>query len=110
MLYFPAVLSRFMVTRHPTSAHRPHCPWQNGRIERFFGTFKEKIQQVALPNSDTIDLALLQFRIWYNHVQPHQHLYGRTPAEMWRGKPAATGRGEYFSTWDGVLTGFYFPS
>lgn len=33
----------------------PHRPWQNGRVERFVGTRQ-------------------------NHVRPHQHLGGRTPA------------------------------
>jgi transposase InsO family protein len=23
----------------------PHCPWQNGRVEQFFGTLKEKLDQ-----------------------------------------------------------------
>jgi transposase InsO family protein len=27
-----------------------HCPWQNGRIERFFGTFKSVIRQVCVEN------------------------------------------------------------
>ena len=24
----------------------PHCPWQNGRIERFFGTLKPHLRQL----------------------------------------------------------------
>ena len=88
----------------------PHCPWMNGRVERFFGTLKERTQQVVFANPAAMDLGLAQFRVWYNHVRPHQHLQDRTPAEVWAGKPITHGRGEYFSAWDGVLTGFYFPS
>lgn len=25
------------------------------------------------------------FRLWYDHVRPHQHLQGLTPAEVWDG-------------------------
>ena len=27
------------------------CPWQNGRVERFIGTFKNKIRQVVIKNA-----------------------------------------------------------
>ena len=59
------------------------CPWMNGRIERFFGTFKAAIRTIAV---DGPDLAhrLIEFRCFYNHVRSHQHLRGRTPAEAWR--------------------------
>jgi len=51
------------------------------------------------------------FRIWYNHIRPHQHLDGLTPAMAWNGKPANPRRRPlYFSEWKGVLTGFYVPS
>jgi len=55
-------------------------------------------------------LALGDFRAWYNHVRPHQHLGGRTPAEAWAGiDPYATAPNavSYFSAWDGMLTGYY---
>jgi putative transposase len=29
----------------------PYCPWQNGRIERFFGTFKAFIRQITIETS-----------------------------------------------------------
>jgi hypothetical protein len=28
---------------------------------------------------------LQEIRIWYNHERPHDHLQGRTPAEVWAG-------------------------
>lgn len=86
------------------------CPWQNGRIERFFGTLKEKLDQWQVNNSVQLGGALVQFRFWYNHVRPHQNIDGRTPAEVWREADifTVTPKQEYwFDAWDGLLTGFY---
>lgn len=86
------------------------CPWQNGKIERFFGTLKEKLDQWQVNGSEQLSGALVQFRFWYNHVRPHQNLYGRTPAEVWRGTDifAEGPKQEYwFEAWDGLLTGIY---
>lgn len=66
-------------------------PWQNGRVERFFGTLKAKLNLWGVDSGEQLDLALGDFRDWYNHVRPHQHLGGRTPAEAWlRIDPYAT--------------------
>jgi len=62
-----------------------HCPWQNGRVERFFRTLKEKLDRWAVDGTEQLELALGDFRTWYNHVRPHQHLGGATPAEAWVG-------------------------
>ena len=88
----------------------PHCPWQNGRVERFFGTLKEKLDQLAVDSFEALSRALAEFRFYYNHVRPHQNLGGRTPAEAWAGiNPfAARIRKEYwFEAWDGLLKGYY---
>ncbi|MEO8197861.1 MAG: integrase core domain-containing protein [Thermoanaerobaculia bacterium] len=97
--------------RHQRTA--PHCPWQNGRIERLFLTFKQKLldwfEEAGVP--DDLDEDLATVRAWYNHLRPHQHLGGLTPAAAWTGKKAS-GRGEprYLSAWNGRLTGFLFPT
>jgi transposase InsO family protein len=88
-----------------------HCPWQNGRVERFFGTLKERLDRWQVNSVDQLALALGDFRAWYNHVRPHQHLGGRTPAEAWAGidpYAAAPKSASYFSAWDGMLTGIRF--
>jgi hypothetical protein len=57
---------------------------------------------------EELNAALGDFRAWYNHVRPHQHLGGRTPAEAWAGFDpyvAAPCEVRYFSVWDGLLTG-----
>lgn len=64
--------------------HRPTelgCPWQNGRVERLFGTLKAKLRAAEVTCGEQLVLALHQFRFWYNHVRPHQNLGALTPAE-----------------------------
>jgi len=93
--------------RHQTT--EPHCPWQNGRIERFFGTLKAKLDRWAVADRVALNASLSVFRIWYNHVRPHQHLQGCTPIEAWnrcdiRRRPI---RRTWFEAWDGLLQGEY---
>lgn len=86
------------------------CPWQNGRIERFFGTLKEKLNHWEIDNHKQLNGALSQFRIWYNHIRPHQYLDGRTPSESWQGNDVYTQqiKKEYwFEAWDRLLVGYY---
>jgi putative transposase len=87
-----------------------HCPWMNGRIERLFGTLKGKLDRWTVESFEELTLALGDFRAWYNHARPHQHLAGCTPFEAWSGidpyaSPLVAVR--YFSAWDGVLTGYW---
>lgn len=87
-----------------------HCPWQNGRVERFFGTLKEKLDQLAVTSFDALNSALGEYRFFYNHVRSHQNLGGATPAEAWAGvNPHFTRfKQEYwFEAWDGLLAGYY---
>lgn len=88
----------------------PGCPWQNGRIERLFGTLKGKLDSLEVAALDALDTALGEFRFWYNQVRPHQHLGGATPAEAWAGVNPFTAKikSEYwFEAWDGLLHGYY---
>jgi putative transposase len=87
-----------------------HCPWQNGRVERFFGTLKSSLDQLAVTSFDALNSALGEFRFFYNHVRSHQNLAGATPAEAWAGvNPHITRvKQEYwFEAWDGLLAGYY---
>jgi len=88
---------------------QPHCPWQNGRIERLFGTLKRHIDCVTIEGRDALDSKLIAFRAWYNHVRPHQHLGGHTPAEVWDGRRKSIKSPHWFSAWEGRLTGWFFP-
>jgi len=87
----------------------PGCPWQNGRVERFFGALKEKLDRLAVDSLAALNTALVEFRFSYD-LRPHQNLNGLTPAEAWAGiDPYATqAKGEYwFEAWDGLLKGYY---
>lgn len=98
----------FMGIRHQSIDR--HCPWQNGRIERFFGTLKAKLDQWMVADRETLNASLAIFIGWHNHIRPHQHLQGRTPAEVWNGidvyrRPPK--RRLWFDAWDGLLQGEY---
>ena len=85
-----------------------HSPWQNGRIERFFGTFKKYSDKVIF-NTKKIQFALDEFQYWYNAIRPHRHLNGLTPDEKWeeinpyRKNPRQVKK---VSFWNGLLTGY----
>jgi transposase InsO family protein len=87
----------------------PGCPWQNGRIERLFGTLKDKLDQWTVAGNEQLNSDLHTFRHWYNHVRPHQNLEGRTPTEAWSGispfaKPPK--HEHWYEAWDGLLAGY----
>ena len=63
----------------------PGCPWQNGRVERLIGTIKRLLLRHPIEDAVSLDRALADTRRLYNHLRPHQHLQGRTPAEVWAG-------------------------
>ena len=86
-----------------------HCPWQNGRMERFFGTLKRTLDRIAIEDGDDLRVKLVEFRAWYNHARPHQHLDGHTPAEVWSGRPKSTKRPRFVSIWGGHISGWFFP-
>jgi transposase InsO family protein len=88
----------------------PGCPWMNGRIERLFGTLKQKLDQLEVDTRDALDYLLEDFCIWHNAVRPHQNLGGLTPNEAWHGKnpyASAPKSVHWFETWDGLLKGYY---
>ena len=87
------------------------CPWQNGRVERLFLTLKGRLlpwlaAQARLHTQVDLD----RVRWWYNHLRPHQHLGGATPAEAWDGlsRPSKA-EPIYVNEWGGLLAGFYRP-
>lgn len=90
-----------------------------GRIERLFGTLKQKLDQLTyspLPHAgeglgerEQLNRDLAIFKHWYNRIRPHQNLNGNTPAEAWNkinpyAKPPKTEC--WFQAWDGLLTGY----
>ncbi len=71
--------------RHVRAPVRKPC--FNGKVERFFRTFRLWLRTALLP----IGIAGMQRRLddfcnWYNHQRPHQALGGLTPGEAWAGE------------------------
>ena len=71
---------------------QPGCPWQNGRVERFVGTVKRALAMEPIADHVEFTTALDDIRCWYNHDRPHDHLQGRTPAEVWAGTDVFTAK------------------
>ncbi|WP_271465732.1 integrase core domain-containing protein [Acidovorax sp. NCPPB 4044] len=93
--------------RHQRSA--PGCPWQNGRIERFFGTLKPVLRSMHLTAGKLPEM-LGEFAGFYNDVRPHQNLGGLTPHEAWQGITwvdihRRQGQGEWVQACEGRLGG-----
>lgn len=95
-----------------------HSPWQNGRMERLFGTLKPVLRALHLNGQAQLQAALDVFRLFYNHARTHRNLDHQTPAHVWqsqtqrfkkpRPKPHNT-KPELVQAFDGLLTGVYVP-
>jgi putative transposase len=107
-------LLRLLNIRHQRS--NVGCPWQNGFIERLFGSLKQKLDQIYVQDFNQLNFVLHEFKNWYNQIRPHQGLDGRTPAEVraWLTGRITTEQFEEqltesvtpFVAWDGLLTGY----
>jgi len=85
------------------------CPWQNGRIERFFGTFKQSISQLTVSSQEQLNKLLPEYQFWYNHMRLHQNLGNKTPAEAWNKVVYQQTKKPYYTTvCEGALAGFYW--
>ena len=60
-------------------------------------------------NGEHLAIKLIEFKAFYNHARPHQHLGGHTPAQAWRGSSKGQGKGELTQLWKRTLCGYYFP-
>ena len=87
-------------------------PWQNGKIERLFGTMKQAFTDLVFPTSQSLEEGLKEFRFFYNHVRLHQHLGYNTPANVWDTKPMSTSKTHreiiYYEGLCGNVAGYYY--
>lgn len=100
---------RLLRIRHQRSDQ--HCPWQNGRIERLFGSLTLCLKRWEFGGAAALDALLADWRAWYNLVRPHQSLGGMTPLEAWHGvdpfrAPQAPKEVEFVQGYEGLLVGF----
>jgi putative transposase len=95
-----------------------HSPWQNGRIERLFGTLKPIIRQLHISGKAQLQTALDEFKTFYNHARPHTNLNNQTPAQVWQNqcrntKPKRARKSKtepaIVQAFDGLMTGIYEP-
>jgi transposase InsO family protein len=89
-----------------------HCPWQNGRVERFFGTLKRHLKQWQFDGRAALQVSLTEFAAWYNGIRPHQNLAGLTPLEAWHRidpfhAPTTPKDIVFVHGWDSLLRGFH---
>ena len=81
LLHFHKRCQELGITHYFTD---PHCPKQNGRVERFIQTATYEFfnyQEDLLDNLDMIRDRCRQFNIKYNYQRFHQTLKYKTPAE-----------------------------
>lgn len=63
----------------------PHCPQQNGMVERVILTLKEQCgHRQRFDNTQHATRAIGDWISFYNNRRPHQTLAMRTPAEAFR--------------------------
>ena len=86
----------------------PGKPWQNGRIERFFGTLKVALKRYVIQDGWHLIQSIEQFQLWYNVTRPHQHLKGFTPMNVWCGQDPLRSIPKdvaIYSAWNSTLKG-----
>jgi transposase InsO family protein len=97
-----------MKIRHQTTELA--CPWQNGKIERLFGTLKQTLDTFRITSRVELQDMLDAFSLWYNAVRPHQNMGGQTPLEAWYGIDPYSQPIKalyWFEALDGELAGYY---
>jgi putative transposase len=66
---------------------RPHCPEENGVIERSFRTLREALEGEELTDLLEAERVLARLVRWYNEVRLHSALGYLPPAVVYRGNP-----------------------
>jgi len=80
---------RDVLREHGLSHHRikPHCPEENGLIERAYRTFREALDGEELKNLLQARDVLKRIVQWYNHERLHSALGYLRPVDYYRGNP-----------------------
>lgn len=80
-----------VLKEHGLGHHRikPHCPEENGVIERSFRTLREALEGEELPDLVEAKRVLARVVRWYNEARLHSALGYLPPATYYRGDPAA---------------------
>jgi transposase InsO family protein len=83
----------------------PAHPWTNGRIERVFRLFKETVFSRFWLVASRRQLVRFcrDFRLWHNRDRPHGGWEGRTPDEVFFGRPVQLRPLSRVTYFDGAL-------
>jgi putative transposase len=66
---------------------KPHCPEENGLVERSNRTLREALETAEPANRQEAEQALGKIVRWYNHERLHSALGYLRPADYYRGEP-----------------------
>jgi transposase InsO family protein len=66
---------------------RPHCPEENGLVERSYRTLREALEKHEPENRQQAEEALGKIIGWYNHERLHSALGYLRPIDYYRGRP-----------------------
>jgi len=67
---------------------RPHCPEENGLVERSNRTLREALQEVDLSDRQQAEEALTKIIRWYNEERLHSALGYLRPIDYYHGQPS----------------------
>jgi transposase InsO family protein len=81
---FHGVLEHFGLTHVKI---RPHCPEENGIVERSNRTVREAFEEVEPSSRYEAEAALGRIIDWYNHERLHSSLGYLRPVDYYRGNP-----------------------
>jgi transposase InsO family protein len=81
---------RGVLAEHGLVHHRikPHCPEENGLVERAYRTFREALEEQELTDLLQAQEVLAQVVRWYNENRLHSALGYLRPVDYYRGEPA----------------------
>ena len=67
---------------------KPHCPEENGLMERAYRTLREALEGQELPDRPAAERVLQRVIGWYNYERLHRALGYLRPVDYYRGDPA----------------------